>query len=78
MGVPSIIRIKPTISDSGNRIRVQLNTKYFQKLPIVRVVLAASAFMIPAIAAIPQAAVINWNSMITNNCVKYVNPLSPL
>ncbi len=41
-----------------------------QKLPIVFVVFAAILFMIPAMAAIPVAAVINWKSMITNNCVK--------
>ena len=38
----------------------------------------AIALKTPASAAIPVAAVINWNSMITNNCVKSVNPLSPL
>ena len=56
--------------ESGNRIRVQLNTRKCQKLPIVFVVLAAILFIIPAIAAIPVAAVINWKSIMTNNCVK--------
>ena len=54
----------------GNKIRVQLTTRNCQKLPIVFVVFAAILFMIPAIAAIPVAAVINWKSMMTNNCVK--------
>ena len=34
------------------------------------VVFAASAFMMPAMAAMPHAAVMNWKSMITNSCVK--------
>ena len=67
IGVPCVIRIKPTIRESGNRIRVQLNTRKFQKLPIVLVVLRLMDFIIPAIAAIPVAAVINWKSMMTNN-----------
>ena len=71
------MRMKPTINESGNNTRVQLKTKNFQKLPIVFVDLAAIPFMIPAIAAIPVAAVMNWNNIITNNCVKYVSPLSP-
>ena len=54
----------------GNKIRVQLITRNCQKLPIVLVVFAAILFIIPAIAAIPVAAVINWKSMMTNNCVK--------
>ena len=51
----------------GNKIRVQLITRNCQKLPIVLVVFAAILFIIPAIAAIPVAAVINWNSMMTNS-----------
>ena len=39
-------------------------------LPIVLVVLAAIDFIIPAMAAIPVAAVMNWNNMMTNNWVK--------
>ena len=78
IGVPSVIRIKPTISESGNSIRVQLKTRYFQKLPIVCVVFEARAFIIPAMAAMPVAAVMNWNNMTTNICVKYVRPVSPL
>ena len=51
----------------GNKIRVQLITRNCQKLPIVLVVFAAILFIIPAIAAIPVAAVINWKSMMTNS-----------
>ena len=51
----------------GNKIRVQLITRNCQKLPIGLVVFAAILFIIPAIAAIPVAAVINWKSMMTNN-----------
>ena len=58
------------MSDIGSRIRVQLFSSRFQKLPIVLVVLAAIALKIPARAAIPVAAVMNWKSMITNNWVK--------
>ncbi|CUP16199.1 Uncharacterised protein [Segatella copri] len=67
MGVPCVIRIKPTTKDNGRRIRVQLSTKNFQKLPIVCVVFSPKAFIIPAMAAIPVAAVRNWNSIITKS-----------
>ena len=70
IGVPSIISMNPITRQLGNKTRVQLLTKKYQKFPIVLVVLAANAFMIPAIAAIPVAAVMNWNSMITNNWVR--------
>ena len=65
-------------SDSGIRMRVTLRVRNTQKLPMVFVVLPASAFMMPAMAAMPQAAVTNWNSMMTNSCVKYDRPVSPL
>ena len=70
IGVPLITSRIPTRSESGIRIRVVLLTRNTQKLPMALVVLPASAFMIPAMAAIPHAAVMNWKSMITNNCVK--------
>ena len=60
----------PTTSDNGIRIRVTLLVRNTQKLPMVFVVLAASAFMTPAMAAMPQAAVTNWKSMMTNSWVK--------
>ena len=37
------------------------------KLPIVCVVFSPKAFIIPAMAAIPVAAVRNWNSIITKS-----------
>ena len=52
------------------RMRVTLLVRNTQKLPIVFVLLAARAFMMPAMAAMPQAAVTNWKSMMTNSCVK--------
>ena len=70
IGVPLMISRMPTASDSGIRMRVTLLVRKTQKLPIVFVVLAASAFMTPAMAAMPQAAVTNWNSMMTNSWVK--------
>gem|GEM_PF-3743418 len=63
--------MKPTINESGNNTRVQPKTKNFQKLPIVFVDLAAIPFMIPAIAAIPVAAGMNWDKTIKNNTRYY-------
>ena len=51
-------------------VHVTLRVRKTQKLPMVFVVLPASAFIIPAMAAMPQAAVTNWKSMMTNSCVK--------
>ena len=70
IGVPLMTSRIPTTSDNGIRIRVTLLVRNTQKLPMVFVVLAASAFMTPAMAAMPQAAVTNWKSMMTNSWVK--------
>jgi len=70
IGVPLTTSRMPTTSDSGIRMRVTLRVRKTQKLPMVFVVLPASAFMTPAMAAMPQAAVTNWKSMMTNNWVK--------
>ena len=56
---------------------MQLNTKKVPEVTdCIRCFTADGLHNAPAIAAIPVAAVINWKSMMTNNWVKYVSPLT--
>ena len=46
---------------------IEKNKVDYKELPIVCVVFSPKAFIIPAMAAIPVAAVRNWNSIITKS-----------